>query len=223
MSTATTTLKKPIAILGGTFDPIHNGHLRLAVQMRDHLGLERMLLVPSARPPHRRVPGATPGQRAKWIRVATAGEPGLDLDDRELIRPGLSYTVDTLQSLRTDMPDTPLCLVMGNDVLAQIDSWHRWEELLDFAHIVTVLRPGFEDTLPDAVAAWVAQHHSRELDDLSTSLAGKIYHADLPLLDISGTRIRNFIANQHSPRYLLPEDVLRDINDLGIYRQSNES
>lgn len=218
-----TTLNKPIAILGGTFDPIHNGHLRLAVQMRDHLGLEHMLLVPSARPPHRDAPGATPGQRSKWIRVATAGEPGLELDDRELIRPGLSYTVDTLQSLREDLPNTPLCLVMGNDVLAEIDSWHRWQELLDFAHIVTVLRPGFDEQLPESIAQWVAQNRADKVSDLSQSLAGKIYKADLPLLDISGTRIRNFIANNNSPRYLLPEDVLRDIDELGTYRHNNGS
>ena len=223
MSNAMTTLEKPIAILGGTFDPIHNGHLRLAVQMRDHLGLERMLLVPSARPPHRGVPGATPGQRAKWIRVATAGKSGLDLDDRELIRPGLSYTVDTLQSLREDLPNTPLCLVMGTDVLAQISSWHRWQDLLEFAHIVTVLRPGFDEQLPGPIEQWVAQHRTENIGDLSQSLAGKIYNADLPLLDISGTRIRNCIASNESPRYLLPEEVLRDINELGIYRQKDES
>ena len=217
-----TELEKPIAVLGGTFDPIHNGHMRLAVQMRDHLGLERVLLIPSARPPHRRSPGATPGQRAKWIRVATAGERGLHLDDRELIRPGLSYTVETLESLREDLPTTPLCLVMGNDVLSDLHSWHRWEELLSLAHIVTVPRPGYETALSKPVWDWVVEHGTNNVEDLSQSLAGKLYNADLPLLDISGTRIRNLIAKGYSPRYLLPEEVLRDINDFGTYRQPHE-
>ena len=218
-----TALNKPIAVLGGTFDPIHNGHLRLALQMRDHLGLERILLVPSARPPHRRLPGATPGQRAKWIRVATTGEPGLYLDDRELIRPGPSYTVETLESLRTELPETPLCLVMGNDVLAELESWHRWREILDFAHIVTVPRPGFEGSLPKPIWDLVVEHGTDTLEDLGKSLGGKVYNADLPLLDISGTRIRNLIAKGYSPRYLLPVEVLRDIEELGIYGKNNEA
>ncbi len=216
-------LERPIAILGGTFDPIHNGHLRLALQMRDHLGLERILLVPSARPPHRSSPGATPGQRAKWIRVATAGEPGLQLDDRELIRPGVSYTVDTLESLRAELPSTPLCLVMGNDVLAELDSWHRWPEILDFAHIVTVPRPGYIPNLTKPLHDLISAHETKDLSDLSKNLAGKVYNADLPLLDISGTRIRDLIRQGYSPRYLLPTEVLRDIEDLGTYRLNHEN
>lgn len=211
------SLNKPIGVLGGTFDPIHNGHLRLALQMRDHLGLERILLVPSARPPHRDEPGASPGERAKWIRVAIAGEPGLQLDDRELIRPGKSYTIETLENLRSEYPQTPLCLIMGNDVLAGLQSWHRWEELLDFCHIVAVPRPGFEASLDEGLWQWVMDHHASDPAELEKDLSGKIYHFDLPLLDISGTRIRQLIGSGESPRYLLPEDVLRDIRELGTY------
>ncbi|MDX1497024.1 MAG: nicotinate-nucleotide adenylyltransferase [Salinisphaeraceae bacterium] len=211
-------LKPPIGILGGTFDPIHNGHLRLALQLRDKLGLESIRLIPSARPPHRNQPGASPGQRAKWIRVAIAGEPGLQLDDRELIRPGKSYTVDTLKSLREDLPDTPLCLIMGSDVLAELSYWDRWEELVEYAHIIGVPRPGFESPMSREMREWVAKHECTNPVDLRNSLGGKVYLFELPLLDISGTRIRETIATGNSPRYLLPEDVMRDINELGTYK-----
>lgn len=216
--TAGKLTKKPVGILGGTFDPIHNGHLRLAIQMRDHLGLESILLVPSARPPHRSVPSATPGERAKWIRVAIAGEPGLRLDDRELIRPGPSYTVETLENLRNELPDTPLCLVMGNDVLSGLESWHRWGDLLEYAHIVVVPRPGFNGSLTERIQSWVSENACEDVKALAQSLAGCVYLCDLPLLDISGTRIRELIGSGHSPRYLLPEEVLRDVIELGTYQ-----
>ncbi|MGB1581369.1 MAG: nicotinate-nucleotide adenylyltransferase [Nevskiales bacterium] len=212
------SLKPPIGILGGTFDPIHNGHLRLALQLRDKLGLESIRLIPSARPPHRNQPGASPGQRAKWIRVAIAGEPGLQLDDRELIRPGKSYTVDTLKSLREDLPNTPLCLIMGSDVLAELSYWDRWEELVKLAHIISVPRPGFETPMSSEMREWVERHACTNPMELQQSLGGKVYLFDLPLLDISGTRIRETIATGNSPRYLLPEDVMREIEELGTYR-----
>lgn len=223
MTAPMSELKAPIGILGGTFDPIHNGHLRLALQMRDHLGLQKIRLVPSARPPHKNRPGATPGQRAKWIRVAIAGEPGLQLDDRELIRPGKSYTVDTLASMREELPETPLCLIMGSDVLAELPYWHRWQELTDYAHIISVPRPGFEGPLPREMRDWVAKHECRDPGELGRSLAGRLYHCDLPLLDISGTRIRELIGTDESPRYLLPEDVMHDIEELGTYRPVHET
>lgn len=214
-------LDRPIGILGGTFDPIHNGHLRLAVQMRDQLGLEKILLIPSARPPHREQPAVGPGQRAKWIRQACAREPGLWLDDRELTRPGLSYTVETLESLRADYPQSPLCLIMGNDVLSSLESWHRWREVFDLAHIVAVPRPGFSAPMPTSLQQVLDAHRTTDAEALGQALAGRFYQNDLPLLDISGTRIRELIRNQQTPRYLLPEKVWRDIAEQGIYQQDS--
>lgn len=211
-------LQKPIGILGGTFDPVHNGHLRLAVQLRDQLGLSQVRLVPSARPPHRGQPGATPGQRSKWIRVAISEEPGLVLDDRELIRPGLSYTIDTLLSFRKELPDTPLCLVMGSDVFAELDTWHRWEELLDYCHIVRVPRPGSRQEVSPAVTARMQSHEIDNPARLGDQRAGFVYEAHFPLLEISGTDIRQIIARGHSPRFLLPLRIWTDIDEIGAYR-----
>lgn len=211
--------KPPIGVLGGTFDPIHYGHLRLAVELRDRLGLASVRLVPSARPPHRQQPEVGPGQRAKWVRMAIINEPGLILDDRELIRPGESYTVDTLESLRRELPDTPLCLALGEDAYAGLTDWHRWRELLDLGHIIVVPRPGFEaDTLAE-LAELEAEYGVRDPKALSGSLAGHIFRFDLPPLAITGSEIRRLIRNKMSPRYLLPADVLRDIEDGELYRR----
>lgn len=208
----------PIGILGGTFDPVHNGHLRLAVQLIDQLGLQEVLMVPNARPPHRDRPDASVGQRAKWLRIAASTQPGLKLDDRELIRPGPSYTVDTLAELRVENPTRPLCLAMGDDVFASLEKWHRWESILDYAHLVVVPRPGMSSPLPPSIQALLAKHETKDAQDLRRSLSGRIFRAQFPLLEISGSEIRDLIAAGHSPRYLLPESVLREIEELGVYR-----
>lgn len=210
--------QRPIGILGGTFDPVHNGHLRLAIEVRDSLGLAEVRLIPSARPPHRDAPAASPGQRAKWIRVAIAGEPALRLDDRELLRDGPSYTVDTLASLQADLPDTPLCLIMGTDVYAGLPDWHEWRSLFDHAHIVLVNRPGVEFKLP-AAARKELDRRAADAAALGSTLCGAVHVCEPPPLEISGSRIRALLAAGNSPRFLLPDSVLADIVDAGIYRE----
>jgi nicotinate-nucleotide adenylyltransferase len=214
--------ERPIGILGGTFDPIHNGHLRLAIELRDSLKLGEVRLVPSARPPHRDQPSATPGQRAKWVRVAIADQPGIVLDDRELLRSGPSYTVDTLAHMRETLPDTPLCLIMGADVFAELPQWHRWEALFDYAHIILVNRPGVSQDYPRR-AREVLERRRGEAQALHDSLHGAIHPCAPPPLEISGTRIRELIAAGASPRFLLPDPVLRDIMDAGIYRPAGQT
>ena len=132
-----------IGILGGTFDPVHFGHLRLAVEMYQDLGLQEVRLVPCRIPPHRNAPQASPEQRLAMLRLAIEHELGLRVDQRELQRDGPSYMVDTLQSLRDELgPDTPLSLILGMDAFDDIDTWHRWEELIQLAHFIVIQRPG---------------------------------------------------------------------------------
>lgn len=214
-------LKPPIGILGGTFDPVHNGHLRLAVQLRDLLGLAQVRLIPSARPPHRDPPVASPGQRAKWIRVSVLGEPGLILDNRELLRDGPSYTVDTLAELRAELPDTPLCLAMGNDVFGALDQWHQWQRLLELVHLIVVPRPGVSAKVSPRIAKLAEQHETKNADLLGSRLHGCIYRTQFPLLEISGSEIRELLRNGKSPRYLMPEEVLWEIKDLEVYRMNS--
>jgi nicotinate-nucleotide adenylyltransferase len=213
-------MHQPIGILGGTFDPIHNGHLRLAMELAYALDLAHVRLIPAARPPHREAPVATPGQRAKWIRVATADEPRLRLDDRELLRDGISYTVDTLTALDAELPETPLCLAMGRDVFAHLPSWRQWRTLFDYAHIVLIERPGAEITLDAPAAAELDARYTERLADLHEQRAGAIYSYAPPPLAISASRIRKLLASGESPRYLLPDAVLDDIMDAQVYSKT---
>lgn len=210
--------KGPIGILGGTFDPVHNGHLRLAMELATDLRLDQVRLIPNGRPPHREQPGATPGQRAKWIRVATADEPRLALDDRELMRTGDSYMVDTLASLREDFPGHPLCLIMGRDVFAKLPSWYQWQRLFEYAHIVLIERPGLSAEFAPEAKAELQKRSTSDIEQLHRQQAGLIYNYAPPPLAISASRIRRLIACGESPRYLLPATILDDIMDSDIYR-----
>jgi len=214
--------KAPVGILGGTFDPIHNGHLRLAMELATELKLEQVRLIPNGRPPHRDQPVATPGQRAKWIRVATANEPLLRLDDRELMRKGASYTVDTLASLRAELPDTPLCLIMGRDVFAKLPSWHEWTRLFDYAHIVLIERPDLTSEYAAQATQALEDRRVDEAQALHQSLGGHIYCYAPPPLAISASRIRQLLSTGESPRYLLPAAILDDIMDAKVYRSYDE-
>ncbi len=132
-------LNAAIGVFGGTFAPIHHGHIRLALELRERLGLARVLIVPSAQPPHRAAPEVPPQRRLEWARLALAGEPGLVVDDREVRRTGPSYTYDTLSALRGELgAATPLVLLLGDDAANQLHTWHRWRELFDLAHLVFV-------------------------------------------------------------------------------------
>jgi nicotinate-nucleotide adenylyltransferase len=135
---------QPIGIFGGTFDPIHYGHLRTALELKRALDLARLHFVPAASPPHRTAPSTDAALRLRMVQAAIAGEPGFFADDRELKRPGLSYTFDTLTSFRAEFPDRPLCLLLGMDEFLNLPYWHKWRELLDLAHVVVAQRPGWE-------------------------------------------------------------------------------
>lgn len=213
-----TQLKAPVGVLGGTFDPIHNGHLRLAMELLHELTLDQVRLIPNGQPPHRDVPGAPPGQRAKWIRVATAHEPGLRLDDRELLRDGPSYMTDTLASLKADLPEHPLCLVMGRDVFSKLPEWHDWQRLFELAHIVLINRPDITTTPQPQAQAELERRWNNNVQALHSQDAGLIYAYEPPPLAISASRIRALLADGHSPRFLLPGRILDDIMDAGVYQ-----
>jgi nicotinate-nucleotide adenylyltransferase len=208
----------PTGILGGTFNPVHYGHLRSALELREALGLAEVRLMPAAQPPHREAPDCCASLRADLVSLAVAGEPGLSCDRRELQREGPSYTVDSLQELRAELgPDASVCLIVGADALAALDSWHRWRELTDLAHIVVLARPGWEVPQAGRVAQWLRQHLVEAASDLRESAAGGVILQRLRPLAISSTEIRELVGSGRSPRYLLPDAVWERIKSAGLY------
>jgi nicotinate-nucleotide adenylyltransferase len=205
-------------IYGGTFDPIHHGHLRLAVELRERLGVAEVSLMPCHVPPHRDVPGATSEQRVALLELAIAGEPGLILDNRELGRNGASYTAETLRQVRAELgPDQPLTMVLGTDSFAGFDRWQEWQRIPELAHIVVVQRPG-PALEPDSAPARLLEERSvGSVEALYQAPCGHILQLDPPLLDISATGIRDRILSGRSPRYLLPDAVWQEIRRRGLY------
>lgn len=212
--------KPKIGILGGTFDPVHFGHLRTALDVVEYLDLDQLRLIPCAVPPHREQPVATAAQRRTMLELAIKNHPKLVVDDRELYRDGPSYSVDTLLSLREEFPDNPLFLLMGSDAFLTLPTWSRWQQLLELAHIVVMQRPDEALDLPEELAALYQQHQAHAKDkDLA---AGKIWTVPVTQLAISATTIREALLAHKDVRYLLPDAVISLIEQLGLY-QTNES
>jgi len=211
-----------IGILGGTFDPIHHGHLRLAEEAADQCALERVLLVPAALPNLRAAPRTSAEHRLAMARIAATGNPRLAVDARELARRGTSYTVDTLASLRDELGDeTPLALILGADAFLRLPAWSRWRRLFELAHIVVANRPGYDlDAAASHVDGLGAEWHARHSADrlgLATRPAGAIGVIEIPPLAISATDLRDRIARGASARYLLPAGVLDYISAHHLY------
>lgn len=216
---------KPVGVFGGTFDPVHNGHLRVALEALEALDLAEVRLLPSRQPPHRGRPGATPEQRLTMLERAVAGQPGFVLDRRELERDGPSYMVDTLSSLRAELAATPLCLLLGGDAFRELPGWHRWQTLFELAHVVVLRRPrgdGDDDDrqprLPPDLCAQTERRWQGDARTLRTALAGEVYKLSVTQLDISATRIRELLRQNRSPRYLVPDTVLDYIESQNLYR-----
>ncbi len=207
-----------IGVLGGTFDPVHFGHLRAAVELREALGLDEVRLLPCGSPPHRDPPVASGADRRAMLEAAIAGEPGLAVDARELERPGPSYMVDTLASLRAELGhQEPLCLLVGSDAFAGLDRWHEWRRIPELAHLVVARRPGADLPGTGAVAELLAARRVHEVAALRTRPAGRILIQPVTLLDISATRIRALLAAGRSVRYLLPEAALEIVRARRLY------
>ena len=200
----------PIGIFGGTFDPIHYGHLRSAFEMLQVLRLSEVRFFPSGDPPHRGSTYATAQLRLEMVRAATAGQPEFVVDDREMRRDGPSYTIDTLISLRKEHPDASLGLIVGMDAFLGLTSWHRWDELLDLAHIVVAHRPGWRAPDIGALGDIIDRHGTHHIDDLHDNTHGQIHIHAVTQLEISSTEIRDIVAAGRDPRFLMP-DVVRDI------------
>jgi nicotinate-nucleotide adenylyltransferase len=209
-----------VGLYGGTFDPIHLAHLRLAEELADALELAQVRFVPSGVPPHRAAPVASATHRLAMTRRAVAGNPRFSVDTREVERAGPSYMVDTLASLRSELGDEqPLWLLLGADAFLGLPGWHDWMQLFTLAHIAVAERPGVSilqsDSLPDSLRAEIA---ARQVADGSAAgPAGTVLLRHMTPLDISATAIREALARGYSARYLLPDSVLDYIKENRLY------
>lgn len=207
-----------IGIMGGTFDPVHFGHLRSALEVCQQLALDHIRLIPCAIPPHRQPTMESADVRRLMLELAVKHVPQLIVDDRELHREGPSFTVDTLLSLREQFVDNPLFLILGTDAFRGISSWSRWQQILQLAHIVLVQRPDETLDLQDELQSWYQQNQAKPEDRWLS--AGKIWSLNVTPLAISATQIREDLATGNPVNFLLPESVIAVIEQLGLYRSN---
>jgi len=210
---------RPIGIFGGTFDPVHYGHLRTALELWQSLDLERVHFVPSAQPPQKG-PITDSQLRLKLVAAAIEGEPQFVLDARELKREGPSYTIDTLASFRKEFPRQPLCLLVGMDAFLGLPTWHRWDELLDFAHMVVAHRPGWKAPDTGFLGDLLRARRTQDPAALHTMPAGRVHVQPVTQLEISSTDLRASIAAGLDPKFLMPDNVRRIILETECYAET---
>ncbi len=207
----------PIGIFGGTFDPIHFGHLRTAFEMLQALRFDEVRFMPCGSPPHRGAPVADAELRLRMVQVATAGQHGFMVDDRELRRPGPSYSVDTLTALRGDFPLRSLALIIGMDAFLGLPKWYQWREILQLAHVVVAHRPGWRAPDMGPLGELLADRGTHRIGDMQQAKSGHIYIHDVTQLEISSSEIRELVAAGRDPRFLMPDAVRDVIEQSGCY------
>ena len=211
----------PLGVFGGTFDPVHHGHLRLAQEALEALGLAQVLWLPAGQPPHRSAPRVSGAQRLDMVRLAVAGNPAFVVDPAEVEQAAPSYTVHTLERLRQERgQDQPLVLLTGADAFAGLPTWHRWRDILELAHVAVVYRPGFSIDPAQLPAELAREFKARNCaaQGLAEAPAGGITTFPMTPLAISATQIRQILASGRSPRYLLPDAVIAYIDQQQLYR-----
>jgi nicotinate-nucleotide adenylyltransferase len=211
---------QPIGVFGGTFDPVHFGHLRTGFELWQELRLAELRWMPTGNPGHREPPIADAELRLAMVRAAVADQPGFVVDDREVRRTGVTYSVDTLTELRNEFPGRSLCLILGMDAFLGLPHWHRWRELFDLAHVVVAHRPGWKAPTVGPLGEIMVERGTGGIRDLHTALAGRIYVHAVTQLEISSTDLRNIITSGRDPRFLVPEPVREIIVETGCYARA---
>ena len=215
-----------IGILGGTFDPVHFAHLRLAEEVSEIFTLDRVHLIPSGEPPHRATPGASAQDRLCMVRLALEGAgDNLVADGRELDRIGKSYMVDTLRAFREENRNASISLILGTDAFVELMAWHEWRQLFTLAHIIVASRPNLPirqltKMLKGQLLSEFEARHSGNYNALTSSTHGLIFTYEFTSLEVSGTALRQRIYSGLSLKYLLPDNVINYIQDQSLYKES---
>lgn len=211
-----------MGVFGGTFDPVHYGHLRTALELLEYAGLAEMRFMPAGTPPHRATTHADARTRLALVQAAIEGEPRFCVDDRELERDGPSWTVDTLRELRAEYGARPVCLVVGMDAFLGLPTWHRWEEILELAHLLVAHRPGWEAPGDGVLGQLLHERRVESGAALRAAPAGRIGICAVTQLEISSSAIRELVRAGREPRYLVPDPVCRLLAASGCYKAATE-
>lgn len=214
-------MAEPIGLFGGTFDPIHFGHLRTAFELLQALKLSQVRFLPTGDPPHREAPLANGQLRFQMVSAAVLGQPGFTVDDREIKREGVSYTIDTLTELRHENPQRSLCLLLGMDAFLGMPTWRRWREIFDLCHVVVAHRPGWKAPVTGPLGEVMVDRGTGSVRELHASVAGKIYVHGVTQLEIASTDLRALIMSGRDLRYLVPDAVRDLILRSGCYAARN--
>lgn len=206
-----------IGILGGTFDPIHNGHIQIAEIVLQALQLERIEFIPCFQPPHRQQPIASPEDRLVMVKLATQFHPHFHVNAIEMERQGVSYSVDTLTVLRKQLPHQPLCFIIGADAFSVFHHWHEWQKIPALVHLIIVGRPSAEAPSDPDIQSLIHTRETRDIAELKKNNAGYIYFVNNELIDISATKIRKAIQSGEKNIIGLDESVEKYIIDHGVY------
>ena len=205
--------------MGGTFDPVHNGHLRTAVEILDRFHYSSLKLVPCFQPVHKGRPSVTPEQRLEMTRLAISSDVRLGVDTREIQREGPSYSIDTLRDIRAEIgASEPLIMVLGMDSFLSLPTWHDWQALIQYAHLLVVSRPGWEPDLISELSAFCENYRAGSPHELQCAPSGRVWFETLTPLGISSSMIRALARKNEGIAYLLPEPVQHYIEQHQLYR-----
>lgn len=230
MQAAPLTRRPVIGLTGGTFNPIHFGHLRMAQELAESLQLDHVRFIPAANPPHKAKPEVSAAHRAAMVSLAIAGNARFSLDQREMSRTGASYSIDTLLSLRAELGSAvSLVLLLGSDAFSQFNRWHRWQEIIQLCHIGLAQRPGaamtplannpYADGLAKELEIFLLNHYTENSAALHNCASGFVTMQQITALDISSTAIRASLQHKRSARYLMPDSVIDYIQSHQLYAE----